>query len=143
MSICMGVTLSFFLSLIGNLLGGHFSLPGFLISFLLGTVISLVIGFLVPMKKVTDSLDEKLKLEPRSIKANLLNSLVSDLIYTPVITISLTLIAYRQAVAHGASISYGAMLLSSLIVSLLVGYVLIIIFMPLFLKLAIKTSVRE
>ena len=143
MSLWMGITLSLFLSLTGLLMSGHFTFPGLLINFFISLTISLVIGFLVPMRKLNDSVDKKLKLEPRSIKANLINSLISDLIYTPVITIVLTLFAYKQAVSHGASISYGGMLLSSLIVCMLVGYALIVVFMPLYLKLAIRTSIPK
>ena len=55
MSILMGVTMSFGLSLCGNLLSGQFTVQGFLMSFLISTLISLVIGFLVPMKRVGDA----------------------------------------------------------------------------------------
>lgn len=59
MNILMGVTLSFFLSLIGNLRAEKFSLPGFLISFLISVVISMIVGLLVPVKPLTDRLEEK------------------------------------------------------------------------------------
>ena len=37
MSLCMGITLSFFLSLTGTVTSGHFSVSGWLISFVIST----------------------------------------------------------------------------------------------------------
>ncbi|MBR5722647.1 MAG: hypothetical protein IKX57_03390 [Oscillospiraceae bacterium] len=140
MSVLMGITLSFFLALTGNLRSGHFTLPAFLISFLLSTVISLLIGLFVPMPKLEGAVCEKLQAEPRSMKGNAVTALVSDLIYTPVITLVMTLLGYRQAVQHGASVSFGGMFLVSLLVSLVLGYVLIFVLKPLFLKLVLKAN---
>lgn len=138
MSLLMGVTLSFFLSLTGVLSSGQFTIPGFLINFLISFVISLIIGFLVPMKKVNDSLDAKLGLQPYTLKTRLFESLISDLIYTPLITLCMITLAHHNAAAHGAQIPYVPMLLRGLLLSLAVGYVLIFIFMPLFMKLVLK-----
>ena len=131
MSILMGVTMSFGLSLTGNLFSGQFTMQGFLLSFLVSTLISLVIGFLVPMKKVGDAAVRKAGIRPRSLGANLLTALISDLIYTPVITLVMVIMAYVNATSHGAQIPFLPMFLRSLLISLLVGYVLIFIFMPL------------
>ncbi len=138
MNILMGVTLSFFLSLTGSLRAERFSLPGFLISFLLSVAISMVIGLLVPVKPLTDRLEAKCGIRPRTPGARFFDALISDLVYTPVVTVAMTLFAYRQATAHGASVPFVPMLLSSLLISLVVGYVLIFICMPLFLKLVFK-----
>lgn len=142
-SVFMGVTLSFCLSLVGNLLGsrqsGAFSVPGWLISFVVSTIISLIIGFIVPMKKISDSIHAK-NGGPRSLKARLIDTLVSDLIYTPVITLAMVFLAYRNATAHGAQMPFLPMFLSSLVVSLIVAYILIFILMPVFLKLSLKLN---
>lgn len=144
MSILMGVTLSFCLSLVGNLMGarqsGGFSVLGFLISFVVSTIVSLIIGFLVPMKKVNDSVCGKMNLAPGQMSTRLMESLISDLIYTPVMTLLMVFLAYRQAVGHGAQIPFLPMFLSSLVVCLIVGYVLIFIFMPLYMKLVMKKN---
>lgn len=140
MSLLMGVTLSFFLSLTGVLSSGQFTLPGFLINFLISFVISLIIGFLVPMKKVNDSLGAKLGLAPHTLKTRLFESLISDLIYTPVITLVMITLAHYNATSHGARIPYVPMLLRGMLLSLAVGYVLIFIFMPLFMKLVMKRN---
>ena len=138
MSILMGITLSFFLSLMGNIISGHFTLQGWIISFLLSLVISLIIGFLVPMKKVNDHFCGRYGLAPGKISTKCVESLISDLIYTPVITIAMVVFAYISATSHGAQIPLLPMLLSSLIVCLAVGFVLIFIFQPLYLKMLMK-----
>lgn len=138
MNILMGVTLSFFLSLIGNLRADRFTLLGFLVSFLVSAAISMLIGLAVPVKPLTDKLEAKLGIAPRSLGAKFFDPLVSDVIYTPVITVVMTLIAYKQATSHGAQIPLAPMLISSVLISLLVGYVLIFICMPLYLKLVFK-----
>lgn len=138
MSILMGVSLSFCLSLLGNLTSGHFTLPGFLISFAVSTLISLIIGFLVPMKKVGDGLANALHLKPRSLPAHCAESFVSDLIYTPVITLAMVALAWKMATSHGAQMPFLPMFLHSLVLSMIVGYVLIFILMPVFFKLTTR-----
>lgn len=138
MSILMGVSLSFCLSLLGNLTSGHFTLPGFLISFAVSTLISLIIGFLVPMKKVGDGLANALHLKPRSLPAHCAESFVSDLIYTPVITLAMVALAWKMATSHGAQMPFFPMFLHSLVLSMIVGYVLIFILMPVFFKLTTR-----
>ena len=140
MSVLMGVTLSFFLSLTGNLTSGHFTMPGFIISFIISLIISLIIGFLVPMKKVNDSLDKKLGLKQGALGTHFFESLVSDLIYTPLITFCMVTMAYFQATSHGAHLSYLPMLGKSMVISLAVGYVLIFIFMPVFMRFLLKKN---
>lgn len=140
MSLLMGVTLSFCLSLTGILSSGNFTIPGFLISFLISTLISLVIGFLIPMKKVSDSVCKKLKLQPGKLSARCVESLVSDLIYTPIITLCMVAMAHRQAASHGKVIPFLPMFGKSLLVSMLVGFVLIFFFMPFYLKLLMKKN---
>ena len=54
MSLLMGITMSFVLSLIGNLSSGMFTVPGFLKSFCISFLISLIIGFIIPIKKISD-----------------------------------------------------------------------------------------
>lgn len=138
MSLMMGTALSFCLSLVGNLSSGHFTVPGFLISFAVSLVISLIIGFLVPMGKVTMSLDRKLNMAPDKLSTRCFNALISDLIYTPLITFVMVTMAWKQATSHGAPIPYWPMLLKSLVLTMIVGYVLIFILTPVFMKIAMK-----
>ncbi|MBR1815069.1 MAG: hypothetical protein IJ763_00035 [Lachnospiraceae bacterium] len=140
MSILMGVTLSFFLSLTGLLASGKFNVAGWLISFLISTVISLIIGFLVPMKKVTDSVNNKLNLTPGKLGTRCMESLMSDLIYTPIITLAMVFMAYKKATAHGAKIPFIAMFGKSLVLCMVVGFILIFIFMPIYMRLVFKKN---
>lgn len=138
MGILMGVSLSLILSLFGTLHSGHFSVPAFLVSFLVSLIVSSVISVLVPMPKLEEAVCGKLHVNPRSLKGNAVTALLSDLIYTTVITLAATALAYPKMVKAGGSASFGAMFLGSLLPSLLIGYVLIFILKPLFLKLVLK-----
>lgn len=140
MSILMAVTLSFCLSLMGTLSSGHFTVPGFLMSFGISTVISLIIGFLVPMKKLEDGLVRKCGIEEHSLPARLLSTLVSDLVYTPILTFSMVFMAYKQATAHGSNMPFLPSFIKSLILSLIVAYIIIFIVKPLFLKFVMKQN---
>ena len=140
MSLLMGTTLSFCLSLVGILSSGRFTLIGFLISFVVSLVISLIIGFLVPMKKVNDGICGKLKLQPGKLSTRFVESLISDLIYTPIITFLMVFMAYKQATSQGAPLVFLPMFLRSLLISMIVGYVLIFICMPLFIKMVMKKN---
>jgi hypothetical protein len=141
MSVLMGLTLSFCLSLAGNLASGKFTVPGFIISFIASLVISLLIGFFVPMKKVNDSLDTKLGLQPGKTSTHAFESLISDLIYTPIITVVMVALAYKNATSHGAKgLHFGPMLAKSMVLSLVLGYILIFIFMPVFMKIVLKRN---
>ena len=140
-SILMGVTMSFFLSLIGTLTSGHFTVPGWIVSFLISTVVSLIIGFIVPMKKVTEGVTKALKLKERSLTARCVESLVSDFIYTSLMTFIMVFFAYRMAISNGApagSLSLGGMFLGSFWICLAAGFLLIFILMPIFVRLALK-----
>lgn len=138
MSLCMGITLSFFLSLVGTLSSGHFTIPGWLLSFLISTVISIVIGFLIPMNKVMLAVDKKAGLQTGSLGARFLESLVSDLIYTPLLTLCMVGFAYWNTVRNGGFMPFLPVFLKSLVLTLVVGYVLIFVFQPLFMKMILK-----
>lgn len=141
MCILMGFTMSVILSLVGTATSGHFTVPSWLISFGISLVISLVIGFVVPVNKLGDMACRKCKAEPRSLKGNLISSLVSNLIYTPIITILMVTVMVGNAAKHapkGAVPPVTKILPGSLLISLVVGYVVIVIAQPLYLKLLLK-----
>ncbi|MCR5798415.1 MAG: hypothetical protein K6G63_10945 [Eubacterium sp.] len=137
MSIYMAVVLSFSLSLIGMVSAGKFTVVGFLISFLISTVISIIIGIIVPMKKLNDSVAIKSKIKSK-LGQRLLITLVSDCIFTPVMTLAMVGLAHRMAVSQGATIPFLPMFLKSLIISMLAGYVIIFIATPLCFKFAMR-----
>ncbi len=145
MNIRMGLVMSFCMSLLGNLIGmknsGKFSIVGFLLSFVISTVISFAIGFLIPMGKMGAGALRRFKLQRGSLPARLLESLISNCIYTPIITLVMVILAYRNAMRQSggmAQISFLPMFLSSLVICFIVGYVIIFIIQPLFMKQLMK-----
>lgn len=141
MSIKMGITMSFFLSLIGTATSGHFTIPGFLISFVGSTIISLIIGFLIPMGKLSNGLLNKFHLVRGTLGARCLETCVSDLIYTPIMTFAMVFLAYNMAMKQSggmAQLNLGRMFLSSLIICFLAAFVIIFIVQPIFMKQAMK-----
>ena len=144
MTIFMGVIMSFVLSLVGTLLGGHFTVVSWLISFAISFVISLIIGFAVPIKKLGDMACNKFNVIPESLKGTLISAIISDLIYTPIITIIMVTVMLKNAVMHlppeaaAHAPTVGQVLPLSLIVCLLVGYVVIVIVQPLLIKTLIR-----
>ncbi len=155
MSIYMGLAMSACLSIVGvlhgnlpNLMIGRVSVPQLIISivtsFLISLVISLIIGFLIPIGKVTGAASKNLKPGPAKLA---LESLISDLIYTPVITLAMTVFAYTSVMrASGGKAdlpAYPLMFLSSLVVCMIVGYILIFILTPILLRKAMKACGAE
>ncbi len=144
-SICMGLMMSFSLSLVGNLTSGHFTLPGFFMSFLVSTIISILIGIIIPMPKLNLAIQKKMGGDPRALKVRIFETFVSDLIYTPMITLAMVSLAYFNAMKQSngmAQLSFVPMFLNSLLICFIVGYVLIFVFVPLFIKLFIPNNAR-
>lgn len=136
MSAAMAITLSFALSLTGNLISGHFSAVGFLVCFLISTAVSLLIGMLVPMKPLTDRLCGSLPQD--SMKRRCIETLIADLLYTPVITLLMIALSCFNARRHGGSLPFLPAFLRALLISFVIGYVLIFVLTPLFLRLILK-----
>ena len=140
-SILMGFTLSFFMSLVANLFlaEGGFKIGAFFLSFGITLVISLIIGLLLPIKKMNDGIERKLNLKPRSLAANAIEALVMDCIYTPIMTLVMTLVAWKMANSQNpqANIPFLPMFLKGLLVGMLVGFVLGFVFQPLYTNLGV------
>ncbi|WP_051656835.1 hypothetical protein [Butyrivibrio sp. AE3004] len=143
MGIRMGILMSFCLALVGTLTSGHFTVFGFIISFILSSVISLLIGFFIPVGKISGDVCRKLRLERGKIGARLVETLISDLIYTPIITLAMVALAYNMAMKQSggmAEIRFLPMFFSSLIICFVAAFILIFIFMPMILKHLMKKN---
>jgi hypothetical protein len=141
MSIRMAIIMSFFLSMTGTLISGNFSIPRIIVNFLISTVISLLIGFLIPMGRLTVSLCAALKLRRGSLAEKLLTAFITDLFYTPVMTAIMVYIGYKVAMIQSggmAQLNYFEMLIPSLIICLCLGFAIIIVFQPPFMKQLLK-----
>lgn len=146
MAVCMGVLMSFALALTGNMASGHFAVPGFLISFAISLLISLAIGFLIPIGRVTQGACKGLGLGIGTLPARLVESLISDLIYTPFITLVMTGFAYQMVIRQsGGEVRpvFAMMFARSFLICFIVGFVLIFIFQPIFLKLIMKDQQHQ
>ena len=138
MSLLMGLAMSFVLSRIGLLSSGKFTVTDFLKSFVISFVISLIIGLLIPMKKISDWLLNRFNAKPGTMKARIIEALVSDVLYSPLMTFIMVYMAYRRATAHGARIPFGPMLLKSEIISFIAAFILSFVLTPIFLKILMK-----
>lgn len=88
MSIYMGVTMSIILSALGLIIAGRFSLISYISSLVIALIVSLLLGFIVPIKTISDKVLEFLKISEGTLKAKLVSSFVSDIIYTPLICLA-------------------------------------------------------
>ena len=87
MSLYMGLAMSLTLSLVENISSKRFSFPIFLITLGASFVISVLIGLVIPMGKIGQAATKNMK--QGGLGARALESLISDLIYTPVITLAM------------------------------------------------------
>jgi hypothetical protein len=145
MSVLMGVTMSFCLSLTNSIVSADkFDMTQFLISFGASAVLSLIIGLIVPMKKVEDGACKAMKLRENSVPAKLVSAFISDIIYTPILTLSMIIIVRKMVMkmSHGHAVlpSFATMFIKSFILSLAVAYIIILIVTPIFLKLSLKLA---
>ena len=138
MNIAMGVALSFCLSLVGNLTSGHFTATGFLSSFVLSVIVSLLIGVCVPLGRITEHICKHM--QRGTLGRRCTESLISDLVYTPVMTLLMVILAWFGTTRHGGSMPFIPALVKAEIISLIVGFVLIFIFQPLFLRQILKEN---
>ena len=139
-----GVMMSFFLSLYGTISSGHFTIVGFLVSFLCSSIISIIIGMFVPMKKIYDAAVAKAKLTPGSIGARCIEALIGDCIFTPIMTTLMVFMAYKRAAKFSPEhISFAPLWIRQLIACIIIGFVLLLIFGPLIQKVVIKNFVEK
>ena len=140
----MALLMSFGLSLTGQLMAEHPpEMPtiaiviGFLKCFALSFVISFAIGFFVPIPKVNAALARKFHLQPHTPKAHFVESLASNLIYTPLITTAMVCFVYFTMMPEGHKPPFLAMFVFSQVVCLVVAQALIMVFVPIIMKLVL------
>ncbi len=141
MAIRMGILMSFALSLVGTLTSGHFTPVGFLLSFIVSSIISLIIGFLVPVGKITNDFCVKRNLIRGTFAERCVSSLISDLIYTPIITLAMVFLAYTIAMkmsGGAAGLVFLPMFLKSLIICFVVAFILIFVVQPILMRQIMK-----
>ncbi len=143
MSLLMGFSMSLVLTFIGMAGAGKLSMPGFLFSFIVSFLISLLVAKIIPAKKISAEWTRKLQLTPGSFKARLLDALVTDLSYSPLMTLVMILIAYCQSAFHGAAFPFVPVLLKSELISFSIAFVLGFALPPFYMKLLMKKKDKE
>ena len=143
MSLLMGLSMSCVLTLVGLLSAGKFTVQGFLSGFAVSFVVSMIIGLIIPMKKVSDAVTGRFNRKQGTLKARLLEALISDVLYSPLMTFIMVYIAWRQATAHGAMIPLGPMLLKSEIISFIAAFILSFVLTPVFMNMLIRKNRPE
>ncbi|SFC98946.1 hypothetical protein [Ruminococcus albus] len=139
MSIMMGVTLSLCLSFVGSFTSGNFTVGSFLVGFLESLLISLVIGYFVPMKLLEDKACEKAGITGKPLPCRALGSFISDLIYTPIITIFMVTINFvKIPAAHRPP--YVLMLGKSMLISFVVAYLIVFLVADNYMKIILKRN---
>ncbi len=146
----MAILMSFALSLTGNLFARRPPetplapiIIGFLECFILSFVISLAIGLFVPIPKVNAALAKKFHLQPRTLKAHFVESLASNLIYTPLITTAMVSFVYFTMIPTGHKPPFLPMFIHSQIVCFVVAQVLIFVSIPIIMKLVMPKKFND
>ena len=141
-ALVMALLMSFGLSLTGNLMAERppempmiASVMGFLACFVLSFIISFAIGLLVPMPKVNAALARKFHLQPRTLKAHIVESVASNLIYTPLITTAMVTFVYFALMPAGHKPPFLPMFIHSQVICFIVAQVLIFVCVPIIIKL--------
>ncbi|MBP5768614.1 MAG: hypothetical protein J6W51_05880 [Fibrobacter sp.] len=146
----MAILMSFGLSLTGNLMADRppeipviASVIGFLECFALSFAISFAIGLIVPIPKVNAALARKFHLQPRTLKTHFVESLASNLIYTPIITAAMVTFVYFTMIPDGHKPPFLPMFIHSQVVCFIVAQVLIMVFVPIILKLVLPKNLSH
>ncbi|HBB59506.1 MAG TPA: hypothetical protein DCZ52_04435, partial [Lachnospiraceae bacterium] len=145
MIIYMVITLSFFLSLVGTGTSGHFTVRSWIDSFIISTSVSMLMGFVIPVRYIVEKVCAKYDLQEGDLNTRLVESLIVDLLFTPLMTFLMILYAYVVATMNGAKLMpLITMYLSSLLSCFPVGFILIFLLMPLFRKFILShTDIGE
>ena len=138
-SLMMCLTLSLCLPIVGVIQSGGFKLGMYLLNFTLSFVISFLITMLFPAMKLNLMLEKKFGLKFGSLKTRLVETFISDLIYTPILTVIMASLAwYSMKKAGEETPPYLMMILVSSLISFVVAYIIILVTVPLYLKLSMK-----
>ena len=143
MSLCMGIMMSLCLSAIGLLSANAFTPYAFLLNFAISFVIVSIVSRFFDAGMISMKVLRKKGIDPKSFKGRVLQALISDLIYSPIMTFVMVTIAYAMAARNGIKIPYILMLLKGMAVSFVAAFFLCLIFTPIFEKILMKKAMSE
>ena len=140
MSICMAITFSFFVTLLGTLVmmvrSGRFDSAGFAICFVANVVLGLIIGYAVPIGKMHFWFEKKFG--AGDILGRYVESMVADLIYAPIMSLLIVCLSCFVMRAGSLSPPFWETFFPLLGISFVLGFILAFIFIPFYIKLLIK-----
>ena len=139
-SLLMGMTIGFVLTMVGLISSGTFSWPAFISSYLVSFLISQILTRIIPVRKISETLTKKMDLKQGSVMYRLVDTFISDLCYSPIMTFIMVSVAYYQATSHGAKLNYGAMLLKSEVLSFIIAFIVIYFVSPLIIRTVLKRN---
>ena len=109
-------------------------------SFILSFVVSFGICFVVPMGKINAALGQKLHLTPHKMTTHAIETFVSNLIYTPLMTAVMVTFAFFVLMPPDHKPPFLPMFVGSQIACFVFGYLMIFIAMPFIAKKAFKST---
>ena len=142
MNILMGFVISLCLSTTNTMAAEKPDMYTWLISFGTSALISFAVSFIIPMRKIEGGALHALKIKERTLPAKLISTFISDLIYTPFLTLAMValvrMIVTKASNGHAHFPPFPIMFIKSFIFSFVVAYCIIYILQPLILRFVLK-----
>lgn len=144
MNILMGFVISLCLSTTNTMAAEKPDMYTWLISFGTSALISFAVSFIIPMRKIEGGALHALKIKERTLPAKLISTFISDLIYTPFLTLAMValvrMIVTKASNGHAHFPPFPIMFIKSFIFSFVVAYCIIYILQPLILRFVLKAN---
>lgn len=144
MNILMGFVISLCLSTTNTMAAEKPDMYTWLISFGTSALISFAVSFIIPIRKIEGGALHALKIKERTLPAKLISTFISDLIYTPFLTLAMIalvrMIVTKASNGHAHFPPFPIMFIKSFIFSFVVAYCIIYIFQPLILRFVLKAN---
>ena len=140
MSILLGLTLSFVLSLIGVVASGNFTIVRFFNSFMITFLVSLLIISVIPIRSIGEYFIHKFNLRRGSRGYRAVCALIFDLLLCPIMALVMSYYAYRIQNDHGAQLNFAQMSIKGIIASTLLGFACSYLMTPILLKLVYRSE---
>ncbi|MCR5699109.1 MAG: hypothetical protein K6G52_05635 [Treponemataceae bacterium] len=139
--LCLGIVLSVVLTVFNTILLGRYPFYNIAVCFGISLVIGIVIGLVVPFDLIFASECRRHNFKPDSFPTHMLLSLITDAIFTPLMTIPMVFFNYlmpgKDVVGQG---NFVLDLVIGVFSSVGVAYLFILIFMPFFKKIGKKNN---
>ena len=144
MSLCMGIMMSLSLTAIGLISANAFTPVSFLFNFGVSFGIMSIVGRFFDAGMISMNILQKNGIDRGSLKGRLIQSLIIDLVYSPIMTFVMITLSYLIGKSQSVKLPpYIPMLIRGLLVSFVAAFFLCLIFTPIFEKILMKKAVDE